>query len=235
MCFSAAASFASGAVLIPAGVYCISAALRKRPADLTIAVVPLMFGVQQISEGFVWHGLEHGDPALVRRASLVFLFFALAFWPFWFAFSSAISDPRSRARMLFTGLAIIATGWFWLFFWPLATGPHSLLLVQIVHHSINYDYSSLPIVQSVPKYVLRAFYFLCVVLPMLFGSAKIGRFYGLLFAAATIFAAVVFHYAFVSVWCFLAALITVYLCRHFYLLKAERQEPAPARRLPIWN
>jgi Family of unknown function (DUF6629) len=235
MCFSAAASFASGAVLIPAGAYCISAALRKRPADLTIAIVPMMFGIQQVSEGFVWHGLEHNEPAVVRQASLVFLFFALAFWPFWFAFSSAISDPRPRARLLFSGLATVASGWFCLMFLPLATGSESQLSVQVIHHSIYYDYAALPLAQSVPKNLLRAIYFLCVVLPMVFGSARLGRFYGVLFAAVTVFAAVVFHYAFVSVWCFFAALITVYLCRYFYLLKPEYREAAPANRMPVWN
>ncbi len=164
MCFSATASFAAGAVLTPAGVYCITAALRKRPGSLPLAVVPLAFGIQQISEGFVWEGLEHGDAALVRPASLVFLFVALAFWPFWFSFSSALMDPRPLARRLFTGLALASTVWFWVLFYPLVIGPDSLLETRIVHHSIFYDVLKLEVYRQVPVTVLRILYFACVAL-----------------------------------------------------------------------
>ena len=98
MCFSATASFTAGAVLVPAGIYCMTASLRKRPNTILLAAVPLAFGLQQLSEGVVWRALEHDDATLVRQASLAFLFFALAFWPFWFCFMSAMFDPRPVAR-----------------------------------------------------------------------------------------------------------------------------------------
>ena len=61
------------------------AAALKKPSFLGLAVVPICFGIQQISEGFVWHTLEHGGSNQTRTPSLVFLFFALAFWPWWFS------------------------------------------------------------------------------------------------------------------------------------------------------
>jgi hypothetical protein len=42
MCFSAEASFAAGAALLPAGIYCTSVAARKRPAYLPLAVIPIV-------------------------------------------------------------------------------------------------------------------------------------------------------------------------------------------------
>lgn len=235
MCFSAGASFAAGVVLIPAGCYCIATAVRKQPSAMTTAVVPLMFGVQQVAEGLVWHGLEHGDHRLAREASLVFLFFALAFWPFWFSFSAAVSDTRPHARWLFAGLALVSTAWFWLFFLPIASGPETLLSIRIVHHSIFYDFTTVPVAQSTPRNLMRVFYFLCVALPMLFGSSKLGRAYGLAFAILTAVAALVFHYAFLSVWCFMAAIMTVCLCWHFYTMKTEYREPAADIRTPVVN
>src|SRR3954452_7547143 len=93
MCFSAEASFAASAALLPAGVYCVRAA-RKRSASLPLAVIPLAFSAQQFAEGLVWVGLGRGDPALVEGSSLAFLFFALAFWPFWVPFSVAFTTRR---------------------------------------------------------------------------------------------------------------------------------------------
>ena len=108
MCFSAAASFTVGAALMPAGIYCVSAALRKKPSHLGLAVVPLIFGIQQLSEGFVWHALDH-DPQSVRSWSLVFLFFALAFWPLWFSVVGALMESQPRRRWMFVASACITT------------------------------------------------------------------------------------------------------------------------------
>jgi hypothetical protein len=44
---------------------------------------------------------------------------------------------------------------------------------------------------------------------------------------SALFSAIVFHYAFVSVWCFFAAVLAGYLCWVFYQLE-HPAEPAPA-------
>src|SRR5438132_660362 len=51
MCFSAEASFTVAAILLPAGVYCTSVAVRKRPTGLPLAIIPLVFSLQQFAEG----------------------------------------------------------------------------------------------------------------------------------------------------------------------------------------
>jgi hypothetical protein len=223
MCFSADASFAAGAALIPAGAYCVAAALKKRPRLLPLALVPIFFGIQQISEGFVWQGLHHNDAALVRSASLVFLFFALAFWPFWFPFMSALTETHPRKRLVFRILAVISAGWFLVLYLPITTGPESLLATRIDHHSVQYDYGGLAVYQYVPRPLLRILYFLCVALPMAFSSESLGKVPGIFFAASAVVAAAVFSYAFVSVWCFFAAILSAYLCWMFFTLPVQRE------------
>jgi len=218
MCFSATASFISGTVLIPAGIYCLITAIRKQRHTWPLALVPMVFGIQQFSEGFVWHGIEHGDPALTRSASLVFLFIAQAFWPFWFLFLSATHDPRPRARILFSFLALASTFWFWVLFLPLATGPEAMLTTRVVHHSIVYEFTGLVILDYVPRAVLRLLYFLCVALPMVFGPESFGRLPGLVLGILAVFTIIVFNYAFLSVWCFFAAIMSAYLCWHYYTM-----------------
>ena len=219
MCFSIEASFAVGTALLPAGAYCVHAAARKRPRLLTLAIVPFLFGIQQIAEGFVWLGLQREDPEMVRCASLAFLFFALAFWPFWFPFMTAQQEPSSRARAFYFALATVSIAWFWVLYFPIITGPQSLLVTRVDHHSIRYEYETLLIYDYVPRNILRLLYFGCVAIPMVFAKNGLGRTPGIIFGGSAVIAAVLFHYAFVSVWCFFAAVLTGYLCRMFYRLE----------------
>lgn len=212
MCFSPEASFIVGGALFPAGAYCLQTAWRKNRRFLPLALLPICLGLQQIAEGFVWLGLQAGDPEQTRNGSLGFLFFALAFWPFWWPFVAAIMENRPRFRRLFIAIAVVATGWFWVLFYPLLVGPDSLLTTEIVHHSIRYAYPDLTVYEYVPRPLLRVMYLLCAVLPMALGSGAFGRAPGLMLVASVVVAAILFDYAFVSVWCFFAAVMSLYLC-----------------------
>lgn len=52
MCFSVAASFTAGTFLIGFGVMTLSLARRRK--EVPFAAIPLLFGLQQLSEGVVW-------------------------------------------------------------------------------------------------------------------------------------------------------------------------------------
>jgi hypothetical protein len=81
MCFSAQASFGASAVLGIMGMY---AARKAKPRESFLAVVPLLFGVQQFFEGVVW--ITYANPALhltTMIATYGFCFFAFFFWPIW--------------------------------------------------------------------------------------------------------------------------------------------------------
>jgi hypothetical protein len=220
MCFSAQASFAAAAVLVPAGAYCLRGAARNDPAGLPLAAVPLLFAAQQTSEGVVWLALDRSDAALARSASLVFLFFALAFWPFWLPLLTAVAEPRPRRRRALVAFAVLSTAWFWVLYFPLLAGPESLLSTRVVGHSIQYAYPDLAVYRYVPRPLLRVLYFLTVAAPPALGARPWGRTPGLVFAGSALAAALLFEHAFVSVWCFFAAALSAYLC---YVFRA----PAP--------
>jgi hypothetical protein len=65
-------------------------------------------------------------------------------------------------------------------------------------------------------------YFLSVALPPALGSENWGRIPGLVLGGSALAAWWFYDYAFVSVWCFFAAVLASYLCVVFYRL------PAPA-------
>jgi hypothetical protein len=119
MCFSAEASFTVGGLLVPAGVYCVRAANYKNPRWLALAVVPIIFGIQQFSEGFVWLGLRWNGAQLTSEAALVFLFPALAGWPFWMPFMAWSMETQPVRQRLLLILTLLSTAWFWLLFFPL--------------------------------------------------------------------------------------------------------------------
>jgi hypothetical protein len=73
MCFSAEASFGLSVALLSGGVYCVKNAFSKNRLLLPVAIIPLLFAIQQFSEGWVWIGLRWENSALVRIFALVFL------------------------------------------------------------------------------------------------------------------------------------------------------------------
>ena len=80
MCFSAAASFVSGALLTGAGLATLSR--NSIPEQKIFAAMPLVFGLKQISEGFVWYSLQTpGHEQMLAVSSGLFLFAALILWP----------------------------------------------------------------------------------------------------------------------------------------------------------
>lgn len=80
MCFSATASFvaAGGLGLAAAG----SLWLARNPAEKGLAQFPLIFGIQQLAEGFVWLALKRPDFAIyLVPAQTAFVLIAWLGWP----------------------------------------------------------------------------------------------------------------------------------------------------------
>jgi hypothetical protein len=218
MCFSAEASFGMGTALIPAGIYCVRKAwLRAGRAYLPLAAVPILFGVQQFCEGFVWIGWHQDNPALMRPLALAFLFFALGFWPFWIPLSATCLEERPRIRRVLAVLTLLSLVWLAALYGPVLLAPDKYLAINVVHHSIQYDYFNAPMPQAIPQPLLRVLYFATVAIPMLVssGRAPMIRWFGILFAGSALVSAWIFSYAFASVWCFFAAALSVYLCFAF--------------------
>ncbi len=223
MCFSPEASFGVGTALLPAGVYCTQAAVRKDPRFVPLALVPIAFGLQQISEGFVWLGLHDDNQTLVQQASVVFLFFALAFWPCWIPLSMAMAESRRRQQITLAVLAIVGLAYFGLFL-PLALDPPRWLTTKVVQHSILYEVRDLPGFALLPRLVWRFGYLVIICV-----SLGMGRFDpggkrwanlsgGILVAVLFAVSYGLYWYAFLSVWCFFAAFLSLLLCGAFYRL-----------------
>jgi hypothetical protein len=214
MCFSPEASFGATALLLPLGAYCVRRAVRNDLRYLPLALTPLAFGVQQAAEGCVWYGLRHDDPALVASASALFLFFALAFWPFWVPFSLLFVERRRPTRLFLGATAALSLSWL-IFYTQLALVPHHLLRAQAVRHSIDYGLADLRGFRDAPALVWQLAYLAFICAPLLLarpgGHKLIWRIGGGLIAALFVVSYLVYRYAWASVWCFFAAVSSLLL------------------------
>jgi hypothetical protein len=230
MCFSATASFAASAALLPAGAYCVCTAARKNGAFLALAVVPFVFAAQQFTEGLVWRGLENDDAVLIETASAFYLFFAMAFWPFWIPFSFVFAESRAKVRWLFVAMTAVSLAWTLLYL-PIAIDPHRWVVTSLVGHSIRYDAAALPGIAVMPRPVWLAGYAVLVTVPVIVGQGRSmpgrgSKAVNLIGAALLVgsFAITYFLFwqVFTSVWCFFAALLSTFLCYVFYRMPATR-------------
>ncbi len=79
MCFSATASFSAGAVLLGLGTLTLKSTRHRN--ELPFAAIPLLFAIQQLSEGVIWLTFSHEAPLLNTVMTYVYSFFSHALWP----------------------------------------------------------------------------------------------------------------------------------------------------------
>lgn len=210
MCFSASASFGTAILLVPAGVYCLWNAARKDPRYLPLAMTPLAFAIQQVCEGAVWVEFSHGTRIVPGVAEIAYLFFALAFWPFWLPFSVAWFDRKHR--LLDGLLAAAGLGIGLSLYVPILTGADRFLAARVSHHSIRYDLEVIPALSAIPVFASRTLYLATVSMPLLLCAHRGLRLFGCTILIAGIMSQLVLQYAYISVWCMFAAIMSCYLC-----------------------
>lgn len=185
-----------------------------------LALVPVFFGIQQGVEGRVWQELEAGSAEGARSYALLFHFFSHFLWLWWLPLCSYLMESNAFRKRIFAGFAAIgaligATGYTLLVFHP------EWMTVSVVHHSIDYDVIipfrsnvSIPIPASIP-------YAMIILLPLLFSSHQALRNFGVMVALSMVLAMLVYGYALVSVWCFLAAALSFYMV-YIIQIKGEK-------------
>ncbi len=237
MCMSAEASFTVVRLLMPAGFYCVRAAVRKKRTMLPLAAIPFFFGFQQLTEGVVWRAIHADDADSIQRASVLYLFFAVPFWPFWISFCHAVSEQRLARKRVLCAITALSVAWFWLLYLPLAENPDRFLETRVVHHSIQYQFSNLPIFGMISGHLVKLLYVANIVVPLVLGSkfSQGGVVFGVLVAIFAVISATVYWYAFISVWCLFAACTTFFECIIFYQLPEPHFEAMPAAQQAAAN
>ncbi len=209
MCFSATASFTVAGALLPAGAYCIATARRIDNKWIPLAAYPIAFSIQQAIEGVLWIGLNSGDQVTVAVASRGFLFFSHFFWLAWVPFSVYWLGGEAWRRKLLLGLTGAGALFGLSVFLP-TLFVADWLIVEKVSHSL--DYRTVLIYEGfVDRWVLRGVYAFIVVSALLLSPERQTRTLAGLIVASLLGAALFFAHAFISVWCFFAAVLSTYV------------------------
>ncbi len=93
MCFSATASFTAGAALLIVGT--VTAQHATRRAELPYALIPVLFGVQQLIEDALWMTFPAKAPLLTTVLTHAFSFFSHALWPLHVPVAVLLLEPTA--------------------------------------------------------------------------------------------------------------------------------------------
>jgi len=233
MCFSAEASFGVAIALLPAGAYCMEAAWRKDRHYFLLAMVPIFFGIQQLCEALVWLGIERAHPETVRVAALTYLGIALAVWPVWIPLATAALEPRVRRKRLLLALAGFGLLFGLVVYLPLAANGGRGVDPTIIGHSIRYDLSVAPVISSFWWWGWLAVYLLAVSVPLIASRNHRLQPLGLAVVLCAIVSYLLFEYAFASVWCFFAAILSMYLTLVLHQAPGQNTENDEPQLQPI--
>jgi Family of unknown function (DUF6629) len=215
MCFSAGASFTGAVIISTVGVATV---FRAETSSLKIfASIPLIFGIQQFSEGIIWVTLRSGGHESFQKAALIiYLISALMFWPVFlpFAMRSIEQEPQKRKLlMLFLIAGSIVAAYYAVCLLIFRTNP------VIENHHIKYS-GDFPKPLEIPVFLL---YLLVTITPLFISSLKRTNIMGIIIFLSVVVSAIFYKEYLTSVWCFFAALISVVI---FWIISGEKEKEA---------
>jgi hypothetical protein len=201
MCFSAAASFTAGSIITATGI--ATEIKVQKPSQRLFAGIPLIFGIQQIAEGFVWISLQKPDHLLMQNISTyIFLFAADLIWPVMVAASCLLMEENLKKRKLMRILLIpgIALSLYY--------GCCLLLFKvkpEILNCHVNYA-GDFPHFMVIPAFLT---YLVVTITPLLISSVKGVFWLGIMLFLGVVISALFYIQNITSVWCFFGAVISV--------------------------
>ncbi|HXC03572.1 MAG TPA: DUF6629 family protein [Bacteroidia bacterium] len=201
MCFSAGASFTSGVVLTVIGVATVKKA--QQPSEFFFACIPLIFGVQQFSEGILWLSLTYPSMLFLQFiSSHVFIFFAQVVWPTWVPyalFRMEKNKTRKKTHAILVGCGVIVSAYlgYCLLVFPVAG------YIDGRHISYKQDY---PAAYRNPGAVL---YLIATLLPCFFSTVKRMWVLAVAILVSYIITRLFYTEYTISVWCFFASIISI--------------------------
>jgi hypothetical protein len=233
MCFSATASFTAAGFLLACGVVNLSLLVFRHSARFhmnaaqrtslaLVAAVPLLFGAQQLSEGFVWQDFTN------EVAIRCFAYTAYVFWPAYISISFGLVEWTRRRRVVEQSPLV---GWsYWPTLWQvrrrqqilafnvvLACFLVSFVIVEMIRNDPNtvrpYDgslhYEGWGIDSQAQATMGSLIYLYCVVGTLIVSSLRYTTVFGVTVLGSLILSVVLLKNHYESTWCFFSAILSV--------------------------
>lgn len=202
MCFSATASFIAGGALTATGLVTVSKAKKRK--ELPLASIPLLFGIQQLTDGVVW--ISFGTVPLHSIAVYTYAIFAFVWWPVFVPLALISIEPDQVRKGILKALAIVGlcVGLFFSYFIIFGT-----VTAEIVNHCVAYD------TPHPYKFAALAFFLIASCGAFFVSSSKILNIFGGVLLIAFVIAGWFYLETFSSVWCFFAAILSAIIYWYF--------------------
>ncbi len=212
MCFSPEGDLIGGAVVVAIGVdACLH--LRKRVEYIPLAVLPLVLGLHQIDETFVWWWLQgHVSADIGRVAMWIYLLFALVILPTLVPLLIYFFMPRSSSRWRLVPFVI------------LGFVVSLILLEAMLVGDPNVRLGAFHLAYTIGLHngiTIIGLYIVATCGPLLACGVRPMVWFGVVNLIAAIILALLCASGFTSLWCFYAALVSGAVA--FHLRTSERE------------
>lgn len=170
-------------------------------------MIPLLFGIQQLTEGLVWWSLSNDAATLNAVATFVYSLFSHVLWPIFVPFAVLLIETvpwRKKVLTVFLGIGTVVSLYLLYF---MITDP---ITSQVVGNSVQYNTLHLYILP------IMVFYLLATCVSGFFSSHKLLRLFGGLAFILALLTYWLYAEVFVSVWCFFAAILSFLIFLHFF-------------------
>lgn len=197
MCFSAAASYTASAVLLLSGIIALS---KAKARTRMFAAIPLIFAIQQFTEGVTWQTLQAGGSALI--STYAYLFFVFIIWPLLVPWAALSLSTSTRERKLLR-LPLAAGGVVALL--ALVSALYITPITVITCNSIRYT-ADLPLAMGALGTIA---YLIATIGPFFIVQQRHFWLMGSALTIAYLMSFIFYYQTLISVWCFFAALLSV--------------------------
>ena len=215
MCFSATANFVASGVIGAVGL----ATLRhvEQPRAVLFAAVPLLFALHQFTEGFVWLGVDQDiRPEALGHMTFLFILYAQGLLPLLMPLAVLLMEPPGTRLKI---VAALSCAGFMEAIYILYALVEYDSRAEVVHHSLHYANPATNTAWIAIVYVV------VTVGSLIASTHKVVRWFGVLNLVGVIATLAAAHWAFTSIWCLYAAIVSVVLYWQFANRKINIRQP----------
>lgn len=198
--------------------------LRKvsMPKEVVFALLPLLFGLHQFTQGFVWLGMDGLiEPRALEMAESIFIFYAQGLLPFLVPLAIWLLEPKGFTRVLM-GLLLLA----------------GALLAAYTLYGLSFQPTTVYVADNALVYVnpwtakmwIDVVYIVTTCAPLLLSSSIAVQLFGWMNLAGLMTIHLFKPHAVTSLWCLYAAAVSVSLYFYFverriaFLQRIQRKE-----------
>ena len=216
MCFSPQADLVGGIVIGAIGVDAVRH-VQKRHGHVALATLPLLLGVHQIIEAFVWWGLQGHVPHDLERVALwAYLLIAFVVLPIFVPVSVLLNEPLQRRRRAMIPLVMLGVAVSGILFATMVRGPVNVRLRPYhLAYSIELHHGGFVV----------AFYVMAICGTLLLSSSRRVITFGVVNLVAVAVIAWLTIDGFASVWCGWAAISSGAIALHMRVGSLHRRNP----------